>query len=334
MGMLSVIKAAPKTFLKAGGKALFALKKAKPEILVGGGIVIATGAFIMAICNARKLDAAMAETQARVEAIEAKRKDIPDDDKKSLKEWEKELNKAKAEAVWKVFCLIGVPALVFAGGIAMTIGGHVILFRRFGELSVSFAALQNRFERYRRMNIEEHGAECDKKYIYGITGNAETTATITDNNGKEKQVKCLVPEVDKDASCGMYTFIFSEEFSRKWNRDPIMNISFLKQQENYWNAYLGTGRVVILKNVLDDLGIELDPDDPANDYTMIAGWRPNGDGDRHVDFGLMSAVNKPTLDLRENYIVLNFNCDGNLYHSNRYDRDGRKIVAKAKVKGA
>ena len=328
MGMLSVIKNVPKALMKVSGKTLFLLKKTKPEILVAGGIVISTGAFILAICNARKLDEALDETKARVEAIEAKRKDIPDDDKKSIREWEKELNAAKADAAWRVFRLIGVPAVMFVGGVAMTVGGHVILFRRFGELSVSFAALQAKYDRYRQMNIAEHGAECDRRYVYGITDEVKTTATITDDEGKEKKVKCVIPEVDPGKACGMYTFIFSEEFSRKWHRDPIMNISFLKSQEQYWNNYLGTGRVVILKNVLDDLGIELDPDDPANDYTMIAGWRPNGDGDRMIDFGIMSAVNKPTLDLRENYIVLNFNCDGNLYHSNRYTRDGKLINGK------
>lgn len=325
MGMLSVIKNIPRILVRSGGKALFALKKAKPEILVAGGIVISTGAFVLAIVNARKLDATLAETQKKVDDILAKKQEIDENDKKALKEWEKEYNKARAESIWRVFLLMGVPAIMFAGGIAMTIGGHIVLFRRFGELSVSFAALQQRFDRYRQLNIEEHGADCDRRYQYGITG-GETTATITDDNGKKRKVKATVPEkIDPRSGAGMYSFIFSEEFSTKWNRDPIMNISFLKSQESYWNHYLGTGRVVILKNVLDDLGIELDPDDPANDYTMIAGWRPNGDGDNHVDFGINDPVNKMTLDLKENYIVLNFNCDGNLYHSTRYLRNGKKV---------
>ena len=326
MGMLSVIKNVPKILTHGGGKVLFALKKAKPEILVAGGIIISTGAFVLAINNARKLNATLAETQKKVDDILAKKAEIDEGDKKSLREWEKEYNKARAEAIWRVFLLIGVPAIMFAGGIAMTIGGHVVLFRRFGELSVSFAALQQKFNRYRQLNIEDHGEDCDRRYQYGITGGQKTEATITDDNGKKHKVKAMVPEtIDPKKGAGMYSFIFSDEFSTKWNRDPIMNISFLKSQESYWNSYLGTGRVVILKNVLDDLGIELDPDDPANDYTMIAGWRPNGDGDNHIDFGINDPVNKMTLDLKENYIVLNFNCDGNLYHSTRYLRNGKKV---------
>ena len=77
--------------------------------------------------------------------------------------------------------------------------------------------------------------------------------------------------------------------------------------------------------VLEDLGIELDPDDPMNDYILIAGWRPNGDGDNQIDFGIMRAINKRTLDMQENVVMLNFNCDGNLYHSSRYDKNGRKV---------
>lgn len=85
------------------------------------------------------------------------------------------------------------------------------------------------------------------------------------------------------------------------------------------------GKPVTLSMVLDDLGIELDPNDPANDYILIAGWRPNGDGDNRIDFGIMRAINKPTLDMTENVVVLNFNCDGNIYHSTRYDKNGKKV---------
>ena len=85
------------------------------------------------------------------------------------------------------------------------------------------------------------------------------------------------------------------------------------------------GKPVTLYMVLEELGLELDPDDPKNDYIMISGWRPNGDGDNHIDFGVMRAINQPALRQEENVIFLNFNCDGNLYHSVRYDRDGRRI---------
>ena len=325
MGILSVIKVLPKVLVRNVNKFTFLVKKAKPELLVAGGVVICTGAFVGAIVNATKLNETLEETRAKVEAIEARRKDIPDNDKKSIIEWERELNKAKAESIWRVFCLIGVPSIVFIGGIAMTIGGHVILFRRFGELSVSFAALQSKFERYRQMNIAEHGADCDQRYQNGIIEEAECSGTVTDENGNVQEVNGRIRKSSYDAATGMYHFVFSEDTSRLWNRDAIMNISFLKSQESYWNARLGTGRIVVLKDVLEDLGIELDPDDPANDYTIIAGWRPNGDGDCHVDFGIMDEINKPTLDLRENIVYLNFNCDGNLYHSTRYLRNGRKV---------
>ena len=88
----------------------------------------------------------------------------------------------------------------------------------------------------------------------------------------------------------------------------------------------GNHRPVTLYMVLNDLGIEIDADDPRMDYIMIAGWRPNGDGDNNIDFGVMRAVNKPALDLLSNTVFLNFNCDGNLYHSPRYDEHtGRRI---------
>ena len=333
MGMLSVIKAAPKVVIRTVNKTCFLLKKAKPQILVGGGIAIATGAFILAIVNARKIDSTLAINESKMDDLQQKKNDIEnsvnlseEDKKQQLKEVEKEINKTKAEGIWKMFSLIGVPSLMFAGGVAMTIGGHVILVKRFGQLSVAFASLKESFDRYRKMVIADHGEAADRKYRYGIVDTVNGTRKITDENGKEKTVKTLTPVVDPRAAGSLYKFEFSETFSRKCPRDPVNTISFLQTQQKYWNIWMrSTGKPVTLAMVLEDLGIELDPDDPMNDYILIAGWRPNGDGDNQIDFGIMEAINKPTIDMEENVVMLNFNCDGNLYHSTRYDKNGRKV---------
>lgn len=333
MGVLSVIKSAPKAALRLVNKSTFVLKRAKPQILVGGGILVATGAFVLAIVNARKIDTEMAIVEAKTDELEQKKKDIEnavnltDEIKKQqLKEVDKELNKAKAEGIFRMFTLIGVPSLMFAGGVAMTVGGHIILVKRFGQLSVAFASLKESFDRYRAMVIREHGEEADRRYRYGIVDTVKGTEKITDENGKEKTVKTLTPVVDPREGGSMYSFVFSEEFSRKCPKDPVNTISFLRSQEKYWNMWMqSTGKPVTLSMILEDLGIELDPDDPMNDYILIAGWRPNGDGDNAIDFGIMRAINKRTLDMEENVVMLNFNCDGNLYHSSRYDKQGRKV---------
>lgn len=333
MGVLSVIRHAPRATLRLINKAGFALKKASPQLLVGGGIVVMTGAFVLAIVNARKIDSTTAINEAKMDELDQKKKDIEgavnisDDEKKmQLKELDKELNKTKAEGIWKIFCLVGVPALAFAGGVSMTIGGHVVLVKRFGQLSAFCAGLKESFDRYRAHNIAEHGEECDRRYMYGIVDNVPGTEKVTDETGKEKTVKTLTPVVDPKDGASLYSFVFSEDYSRKCPKDPVNTISFLRSQEKYWNTWMqATGKPVTLAMVLEDLGIELDPDDPMNDYILIAGWRPNGDGDNKIDFGIMRAVNKPTLDMLENIVMLNFNCDGNLYHSARYDKDGKKL---------
>ena len=332
MGMLSLFKAVPKAVVKFVGKSGFALKKAKPQILVYGGITIATTAFVWVICNARKMDQTITSGNEKADAAEQKVKDISesvnlsDEEKKQkLREAEKELNKIKAESIWKMFTLIGIPSIAFAGGIAMTVGGHIVLFRRFGQVSALLAATQESFARYRKANIAEHGEECDRRYIYGISGSETVTEKITDENGREKNVKCKVPVVEDDKMNGLYTFEFSEAFSRKCPKDPVSTISFLKSQEKYWNTWMqATGKPVTLSMVLEELGIELDPDDPMNDYIHIVGWRPNGDGDNCIDFGIMRAINKRAIGMEENVVMLEFNCDGNIYHSVRYTKDGVK----------
>lgn len=333
MGFLSVIKHAPKAAIRLVNRSVFLMKKASPQLLVGGGLAIATGAFVLAVINARKIDSTTAINEAKMDELEQKKKDVEaavnmDDGekKKLLKDIEKEINKTRAEGIWKIFCLVGVPALAFAGGLSMTVGGHIILVKRFGQLSVFCAGLKESFDRYRAHNIAEHGEECDRRYMYGIVDSIPGTEKVIGENGKEKTVKTLTPVVDPKEGSGLYSFVFSEEFSRKCPKDPVCTISFLRSQEKYWNMWMqATGKPVTLAMVLEDLGIELDPDDPMNDYILIAGWRPNGDGDNQIDFGIMRAVNKRTLDMQENIVMLNFNCDGNLYHSTRYDKSGRKV---------
>ena len=334
MSMLSMVKNLPIAIRRGGGKVIFKLSKNKPQILFGAGAVITVGGFVWAVINARKMNEVIDEGEAAIEDIqlridEAKNPENGLDEKQektTLAVLEKDLRKAKTDNILKMFFLIGLPTVTFAGGLSLMVGGHLILFRRFGAVSASLASLEQIFERYRRMNIQEHGEECDRRYRYGIVGEAEVETTMTDPDGKEQAVQCKVPVVEAGSASSLYSFIFSEEFSRKCPKDPVNTISFLRCQEKYWNMWMGaTGKPVTLSMVLDDLGIELDPNDPAKDYILIAGWRPNGDGDNKIDFGIMRAVNKPAIDMTENVVMLNFNCDGNIYHSARYDKNGRKV---------
>lgn len=323
MGVLSVIKNVPKLLKQSGGKVLFKLSKNKPQILVGTGVVLTVGGFVWAIINATKVNDVMAEGEQQVNDIQEKIEG--EQDATAVTVLKGDLKKAKVNNIVKMATLMGIPCLVFAGGVALMLGGHIILVRRFGQVSTSLAALQQAFAKYRAMNIAEHGEECDRRYQYGVLGTTEVESTVTDENGDTKQVKCEVPVVGGDQA-SIYTFIFSEEFSRKCPKDPVSTIAFLRSQEKYWNIWMDAKqKPVTLNMILDDLGIELDPDDPMNDYIYVAGWRPNGDGDRHIDFGIMRAVNKPTLDMVENVVMLNFNCDGNIYHSTRYTKDGKKV---------
>lgn len=328
MGALALIKSVPKSFVKACGKVAMKASKNKPQIMVFTGVIVATGGFIWGLYNAAtKLNDTLSRTEEKVDEISSKKAAAEDtQDHELIVQVTKELRMVKFDAAWQVFKLVGIPSLMFVGGMTFCVGGHLILVRRFGELSTAFATLQQTFERYRQMNIKEHGEECDRRYRYGVVGDTTAEATITDKNGKEKTVKCKVPVVDPDQAASMYSFIFSEETSRRAYRDPILNISFLKSQEKYWNTWMTANhKVVTLYMVLEELGITLDSDDPRNDYIMIAGWRPNGDGDNHIDFGIMRAINQPALRQEENVIFLNFNCDGNLYHSPRYDQSGMRI---------
>lgn len=330
MGMLTMIKTLPKVATKAFGKIATTVAKNKPQIMVYSGIAIATTGFVWAIISATKIKDTAAVKEAQIDELNATKEQAlatsPNTETEIISQYNKDLRKLQLESAWTMFKLMGIPCILFAGGLALSLGGHLILVKRFGQLSTAFATLQQTFEKYRQMNIAEHGEECDKRYRYGVVGESEGKVTITDENGKEKQVKCKTPIVDPDRAASMYSFEFSESTSWRCPKDPVSVVSFLRSQEYFWNQWMkGNGQPVTLYMVLNDLGIHLDPDDPRNDYVMIAGWRPNGDGDNNIDFGVMRAVNKPALNMETNVVFLNFNCDGNLYHSTRYDKNGRRI---------
>jgi len=326
-GLLTTIKLLPKAIVKTGNKWMFALKKGKPQIMVVAGATIAVGAFVWAIVDATKIESTMAKTEAKTDDILLKKQEAEKEEKTDVvAECDKELKKVKTETAWEMFKLLGLPSIMFVGGMLIMLKGHVILVRRFGELSAAFATLQQTFNRYRQMNILEHGEECDRRYRYGIVDEKKVEATITDEDGKEHKISASMPVVDPEKAASMYTFVFDECSSSKCPRDPISTISFLRNQEKYWNIWMeAKNKPVTLYMVLEELGIELDTDDPRNDYVMIAGWRPNGEGDNHIDFGIMRAANRLAIAGEENIVFLNFNCDGNLYHSPRYDKSGKKV---------
>lgn len=331
MVLKNLPKALPKTVVKTTSKIAMKLSKNSPQIMVGAGVVIATAGFVIGIINATKIKDTTAISEAKVDELQSKKAECEKNPESTesqniIIECDKELRKVKVEAAWSIFKLLGIPIIMFTGGMAMSLGGHLILLKRFGQLSSAFATLQQTFEKYRQMNIAEHGEECDRRYRYGVVGETEGKVTVTDENGKEKQKKVKMPIIDPEAAASMYTFEFSERTSAKCPKDPVNAISFLRSQEKFWNVWMtGRGKPVTLYMILNDLGIELDSDDPRNDYVMIAGWRPNGDGDNCIDFGIMRGVNKPALDMLSNTVMLNFNCDGNLYGSTRYTKDGKKV---------
>lgn len=334
MNMLSVMKNFPKIIKRGGGKILFKLQKNKPQIMVVSGAAIMIGGFIWAVCSARKIDDTISESENKIAELENRKAEVEkNEDGLSEKEQkdiialcDKQIREVKMNSVWQMFLLVGLPSIIFAGGLCITVGGHAILVRRFGEVSTMLASLQSAFDRYRQMNIAEHGEECDRRYRYGIVGDMEEGTLITDENGIDRKIESKVPIVDPNSAASLYTFIFSEETSRRCPKDPVNAISFLKSQEKFWNIWMSsTGKPVTLAMILDEIGIELDPDDPRNDYILIAGWRPNGDGDNKISFGIMRAINRPALRMEENVVVLNFNCDGNIYHSTRYTKDGKKV---------
>ena len=157
MNVLLALKNIPKVVMKAGGKLVTTLGANKPQILFWGGVGLTLTGFGYAVYNATKLHDHLAQKEAKVDEIENNKKDI----EKKIQEGDlneaestalmtqcnKDLKKAKIDAIVDLCKLMGIPCVIFLGGMVLTIGGHKVLLRRFSAISAAFATLQSTFER-------------------------------------------------------------------------------------------------------------------------------------------------------------------------------------------
>ena len=99
----------------------------------------------------------------------------------------------------------------------------------------------------------------------------------------------------------MYARIYNWE-SPYWLKNRRMNLTYLKNMQNYFNDLLKLRGKVYLSEVYEKLGF------PIDDVSRMVGWRYREDnviGDNYIDFGLPEEYSYGECD-----ILLDFNVDG------------------------
>lgn len=102
---------------------------------------------------------------------------------------------------------------------------------------------------------------------------------------------------------------FFDEGCRRWRKDSVYNMRFLKYQQMYANDLLRARGHLYLNEVYDMLGI------PRSKVGQIVGWIYDERfpyGDNFVDFDLDNPRNADFINGYKSTVLLDFNVDGRI----------------------
>lgn len=284
----------------------FKIKKYSPEILLAAGVVGVAASAVMACKASTKASQIMEETNKNLETIK-KCKDENEEDVYSEADYRKDLTITYTQTVTKFVKLYGPSVLIGTTSIFCILASHGLMRKRNVAISAAYATLNKGFSDYRKRAVEKFGEKVDKELRYGIS-TEEVEETITDEKGKEKKVKKTVEIVEANEHSPYAKFFDSA--SREWNKDPEVNLMFLRAQEKYANDILRSRGYLFLNEVYDMLDI------PRTKEGQIVGWVNDPEGmisDGYVDFGIYETNRTERfVNGYEPVVLLDFNVDGNV----------------------
>jgi len=265
------------------------------------GVVGIVGATVLACKATIKAEKIVEETHEMLDdAIDdAVARDIPE--------------KYRKKAIFRVyarqsvkFAKIYAPSLALgASSLALIIGSHCVLNRRYLGTTAAYKAVEEAYRAYRRRVAEEFGEDKEKDIYYGRPidkkeeNNVEDTEAVITPNGV-----VVNPRFEHSP----YARFFDEN-SPEWKKNSEYNQMFLRSIQKFANNTLRARGHLFLNEVYDWLGI------PRSQMGAVVGWLL-GAGDDYVDFGLDNPANESARDFVNGYdrsILLDFNVDGVIY---------------------
>jgi hypothetical protein len=275
------------------------LQKSSPELLLVGGIVGMVGSTVLACRATLKMEEVLDEGKKKLELTHTALREHSEE--YSEIDRQKDTSIVYFQTSVKVVKLYAPAIGVGLISIAALTKSNAILSNRVAALSAAYSALDHGFRQYRARVVQKYGEEVDQELRYGVE-----TREIEDPETGEKSL-----EVTVSSDPSVYARFF-DETALSWDKDPEVNMFFLKSQQNYANDCLKANGHIFLNEVYDLLGLQ------RTKAGQVVGWlwTTNGSTDNYVDFGIFNADSQKArhfVNGHEGAILLDFNVDGVIY---------------------
>lgn len=305
----AIMKTVNRTVNKVG----FKMKKYSPEILVATGIVGVISSAVLACKATLKVNDILEEHKDTVDTIHSVLKANEDAAVKSytIDDAKKDTTIVYVQTGLKIAKLYAPSVILGALSITSILASNNILRKRNVALGAAYAALDQGFKDYRKRVVERFGEEVDRQLKYNIKQEKIEEKVVDPETGKEKKVKRTV-DVTEGGELASPFARFYDDGCKGWEKDPEMNLMFLRAEQNYANDRLKARGYLFLNEVYERLGI------PTTKLGQAVGWvydpkNPDHDGDNYVDFGIYDMHRPKARDFVngfERVILLDFNVDG------------------------
>lgn len=203
---------------------------------------------------------------------------------------------------WSIAKLYAVPFSLGVLSIALTVSGHSELITRNAALSSALASVTDAYDHYRENVCKVYGKEIDDKLCQILD---ESEVPVVDGNGNATGKTETKYSPTGSYYNQIYMFEFGPETSRDWTTSPLMNLNFLKCQQDYAQRKLNSQGYLFLSDVLKSIGIQ------ETKPSRCCGWIY---GDT-VDFGYEDDIAFMSPNDPDSTAQLNFNVRGNILDS-------------------
>ncbi len=274
-----------------------------PEIMLGFGIVFIIGGTVKACKDTEKAEKTIDETKKTVDTMhECRENNTEEEYPKEV--YKKEITLTYIQTAGKLIRIYAPAAVLMGSGIGLILSSHHMMSTRNAALSAAYAAVQEGYSEYRKRIINKFGEEVDKQVRYNMTEEKETVETVDEETGKTKKTK-VTRNVVEDTMASPYSKFFDES-NPYWEKDPELNLIFLRGREHQANERLRRKRYLFLNEVYELLGM------PQTKSGQIIGWVYK-DGNDYIDFGIYNDCNKRAVNGLEPVFLLDFNCKDNVF---------------------